>query len=222
MVRIAWRRVQSINLVGRRLRPCGREFIARHATVELLSGKVRLPTKVEEEGARLYALLQRSVDTEIQQTGFVPPEGYGMNGSKSENNGHDQNGWQCSDKREFIERIVREHNLDKAEVEALAVELHGHGVKSLNRLAASGFIDELLERHGGRKRGGQRGRQQGNGNGSSRQSSRPHLGAFYTAAYSDGFGLPVEHLAAVPTEVFLQVHLRDSEEAQRRASYWQP
>ncbi len=97
------------------------------------------------------------------------PEGYGLNGSKPESNGHDQNGWQCSDKqRELIERIVREHNLDKAEVEALAVELHGHGVKSLNRLAASGFIDELLERHGGRKRNGQRGRQPANGNGSSR------------------------------------------------------
>ena len=127
-------------------------------------------SQVEEEGARLYALLQRSVDKEIQQTGFVPPEGYGMNGSKpASGNGHQgSDGWQCSDKqREFIERIVREHNLDKTQVEALAVELFGQGVKSLNRLAASGFIDELLERHGG-KRHGNRGRQPANGNGRAR------------------------------------------------------
>ena len=81
-----------------------------------------------------------------------------MNDKPESSKGQDQNGWQCSDKqREFIERIVRENSLDKTEVEALAVELFGHGVKSLNRLAASGFIDQLLERHGG-KRNGNRGR----------------------------------------------------------------
>jgi hypothetical protein len=123
-------------------------------------------SQVEEEGARLYALLQRSVDKEIQQTGFVPPEGYGLNGSKPEPNGHDENGWQCSDKqRELIERIVRENCLDKAEVEQLAVERFGHGVKALNRLAASGLIDELLERHGGKRNGR---RQTANGDGSHR------------------------------------------------------
>jgi hypothetical protein len=128
-------------------------------------------SQVEEEGARLYSLLQRSVDKEIQQTGFVPPEGYGLNGNKPEkqpsNNGHSEQGaWQCSDKqRELIERIVRENCLDKAEVEQLAIERFGHGVKALNRLAASGFIDELLERHGGKHNGR---RQPANGNGSHR------------------------------------------------------
>jgi len=78
-------------------------------------------------------------------------------------NGNDD--WQCSAKqRELIQKIVRENNLDKAEVENLAQELFGHGVKSLNRLAASGLIDELLERYGGQRRNGNRGGYRRNGN----------------------------------------------------------
>jgi hypothetical protein len=33
------------------------------------------------ESARLYATLQQSVDEQMRQTGFVPPDGYGMNGA---------------------------------------------------------------------------------------------------------------------------------------------
>jgi hypothetical protein len=145
-----------------------------HSYVVSIRTELADASQVESESARLYALLQQSVDKEIQQTGFVPPEGYGTTGTgpaTNHTNGN-QDGWQCSDKqREFIARIVRENNLDKNEVEQLAVELHGHGVRSLNRLAASGFIDELLERYGGRKRNGHRNgntRQPVNGNGGAR------------------------------------------------------
>jgi hypothetical protein len=33
---------------------------------------------VREESARLYESLQEPVDQQIQKTGFVPPDGYGM------------------------------------------------------------------------------------------------------------------------------------------------
>lgn len=33
---------------------------------------------VREESARLYDSLQQAVDQQIQKTGFVPPNGYGM------------------------------------------------------------------------------------------------------------------------------------------------
>jgi len=112
-------------------------------------------TDIAGESARLYETLQKSVDQQVRQTGFVPPDGYGMNGRAEEANGTDD--WQCSNKqREFIERIVAENGLDKAQVEQLSVDLYGCGVKSLNRLGASGFIDELLERYGNRKRNGNR------------------------------------------------------------------
>ena len=45
--------------------------------------------EVAEESARLYLLLQNSVDQEIQHTGFVPTSGYGANGKSNGNgNGH--------------------------------------------------------------------------------------------------------------------------------------
>jgi len=57
-------------------------------------------------------------------------------------------------------------------VDELAKDRFGVGVRQLNRLQASGLIDELLERHGGQRRNGngngQRGRFQREGRGTSR------------------------------------------------------
>ena len=58
-------------------------------------------------------------------------------------------------------KIVSENNLAKNEVEALANERFGKGVKALNKLEASGLIEELLEKTG-----------QNRGNGRSRYQSR--------------------------------------------------
>lgn len=115
-----------------------------------------------QESSKLYQLLQTSVDNEIREVGFMPDATtYGMdnrsrpngNGNGHHDNGHDE--WQCSEKqRDLIQKIVRENQLDKNEIERLAVDLFGVGVKQLNRLQASGLIDELLERHGGQREGG--------------------------------------------------------------------
>lgn len=125
-------------------------------------------SQVEAESARLYRVLQDAVDREIQEVGFMPDATtYGMNNNGGGNGhvqrhagngeGNDNGGWRCSDKqRDFIERIVREHHLEKRNVEELAIELFGVGVKQLDRLQASGLIDELLERHGNKPRGQRR------------------------------------------------------------------
>ena len=128
-------------------------------------------TQVEAESARLYTLLQKSVDDEIQSVGFLPDATtYGMNGAGASHhqpsqppsaNGsgshltdhpiHEQPGdnWVCSDKqKELILKLVEQHGLEKKEVEALAKEMFGLPVKTLNRLQASGLIEELLERYG--------------------------------------------------------------------------
>ena len=124
-------------------------------------------TQVEEESARLYHLLQHSVDNEIQQVGYLPDAtSYGMNdhhekacvrGDHSPADEYQQPGadtWTCSDKqREFVLKLIAEHHLDKRDVEALAKEMFGAPVKTLNRLQASGLIDRLLELHGGKKNG---------------------------------------------------------------------
>jgi hypothetical protein len=62
----------------------------------------------------------------------------------------DNGRWKCSDKqRDLIVKLVDEHQLDRNEVDHLARQRFGKGVKQLNKMEASGLIDELLETHGG-------------------------------------------------------------------------
>lgn len=115
---------------------------------------------VAEESSRLYRLLQDAVDHSIKEVGFMPdPHTYGnaengtaSNGANGRNGHQATNGdtaWKCSDKqRDLIEKLVAEKGLDKHEIEALAQERFGVGVKQLDRLQASGLIDEMFERYG--------------------------------------------------------------------------
>ena len=114
---------------------------------------------VPAESERLYQRLQSTVDEQIKTTGFVPSATYGMEEAASATTpanitSLNSNGtWKCSDKqKELILKIVDEHNLDKSDVEALAIERFGKGVRLLNKVEASGLIDELLDTHGGQNR----------------------------------------------------------------------
>ena len=101
--------------------------------------------QAEKETARLYAVLQSSVDHNIQQIGYLP------NGTNGNGNGHapEPDPWKCSDKqRDLIRKITDEHQLEKAKVEQLAQDRFGKGVKALNKLEASGLSEELLEQTG--------------------------------------------------------------------------
>jgi hypothetical protein len=118
---------------------------------------------VAAQSEHLYKLLQSNVDEQILNTGFVPPATYGMD-PPAETTGRTQPGatpptnisnwqrgpaWKCSDKqRDLVLKLVEEHHLDKADVEALAVERFGKGVRTLNKVEASGLIEELLDTHG--------------------------------------------------------------------------
>jgi hypothetical protein len=145
--------------------------------------------QVEEESTRLYALLQSSVDRELQQPGYIPAGNgngeiqphpqqvnskaplpnsngyvhprsngkqradYSLRQRNGYRNHHNNNGgfeseWNCSIKqKELILRIVQENKLDKRDIEQLAQQLFSKGVKYLNKLEASGLIDELLRRY---------------------------------------------------------------------------
>ena len=128
---------------------------------------------VSAESDRLYGLLQTAVDTSIQKIGYLPEpaakNGSGSNGNgngaavghrngnpvvPSNGNGNGQDRWACSDKqRGLILRITDEHKLEKDRVEQLAQERFGKNVKALNKLEASGLIDELLAQTGQRNNG---------------------------------------------------------------------
>ena len=121
-------------------------------------------TQVETEVQKLYALLQQSVDQEIQHAGFIPGSNGNGNGhhngrSQSRSNGNGTRGgytphpaaerWNCTDgQRGFILRIISDHKIDKQEVEDLSQQLFGVGVKQLNKMQASQLIDDLLVRAG--------------------------------------------------------------------------
>ena len=103
--------------------------------------------QVESESSRLYALLQSCVDRDIQESGFLPANGHHTNGNGS--NGHGEN-WSCTEKQKaLILKVINDHHLDKHDIESLAQDRFGKGVKALNKMEASGLIEELLETHGG-------------------------------------------------------------------------
>ena len=120
---------------------------------------------IASESGRLYQLLQSNVDEQMLRTGFVPPTDYGMEDADNGASRHSnitplqQNAaWKCSDKqKDLILKLVEEHQLDKNEVDHLARQRFGKGVRQLNKVEASGLIDELIDIHGGTNRQGDRG-----------------------------------------------------------------
>ena len=119
-------------------------------------------SQLQAESSRLYKLLQEGVDTSIKETGYLPTangngNGNGRSGISNGNNNRtrDNGDWGCSEKQKsLIQTIVGENSLNKNDVEALAHERFGKGVKSLNKLEASGLIEELLEQTGQNKKNG--------------------------------------------------------------------
>jgi hypothetical protein len=103
---------------------------------------------VQAESDRLYGILQTSVDSSLQRVGWLP-EPTPKQHNNGNGNGNGQERWSCSDKQKnLILKIVEEHKLDKKEIEQLAQERFGKGVRALNKLEASGLIEELFEKHG--------------------------------------------------------------------------
>ena len=114
-------------------------------------------TQVPAEAARLYRLLQDGVDTSIQDIGYLPEANTNGNGTahprNGNGNGHStpRNGnghgdaWNCTPKQQaLILKIVEEVQLDKQDVERLAMNRFGKGVQQLDKLEASGLIEELF------------------------------------------------------------------------------
>lgn len=120
--------------------------------------------QIPAQSAELYVLLQECVDRDIQRVGFLPPPTNG-NGNGSHKNGHHAPAatqvetWACTEKqRNLILKIVEDNHLDKVAVDSLAMTRFRKPVKQLNRLEASGLIEELLETHGGNNgKGGRNG-----------------------------------------------------------------
>lgn len=123
--------------------------------------------KIDEASQRLYRQLQDAVDRDIQETGFLPgnegseqtsdmpPFQRGGNGTRGSQS---RDSWNCSDKqRGLIEKLMDEHKLSFDEVDELARFRFRSGLKDLNKMSASGLIDELIDTHGSKSKAGNRG-----------------------------------------------------------------
>lgn len=159
-----------------------------HSYVVSLQTEITDLGQVEAQSAQLYAILQKTVDKELQQVGFLPesaengsnggrsrtrqyPSPNGSNGHVRPSNGHSarngQNGrqsdeaWACTEKqRGLILRIVEDNRLNKDDVEGMARQLFGVGVVECDKMQASQLIEELLESTGAKRNQGSRWRRQ--------------------------------------------------------------
>ena len=146
----------SLTLEANYSKKIGLPGYSSHQYSLTLKTEVNNINQVEAESARLHQTLQTAVDRELQKVGFLPSGTNGNGGHTQPNgNGNQPNGngrsetWACSEKqRDLIIKITDEHKLDKSNVEQLAQDRFGKTVKALNKLEASGLIEELLEQTG--------------------------------------------------------------------------
>ena len=166
----------AIKLIGNYAKRLGLPGYSSHQFSVSIETELTDSGDIQGEATRIYHLLQDAVDREIQMTGFVPDEAYGLSNGPS-HSGPSSNGngrWSCSDKqKELILKLVTEHDLDRDVIEEIALDRFGSGVKALNKLQASGLIGELIElanttpRNGAKPRGsnGRNGHRASNGKG---------------------------------------------------------
>jgi len=148
----------AITLEANYSKKIGLPQFSSHQFSLTLKAEVTDLNQVGQESARLYSLLQNSVDQELQHPGYVPGQ-VPVKPAKGNGNGHGnghhrsvrpaEEPWKCSEKqKELILKITDEHKLDKNSVEQLAQDRFSKGVKELNKLEASGLIEALLEQTG--------------------------------------------------------------------------
>ena len=141
----------SLTLEANYSKKIGLPGYSSHQYSLTLKTEVNNINQVEAESARLHQTLQTAVDRELQKVGFLPSgtNGNGQPNGKTENGNGRSEPWACSDKqRDLIIKITDENKLDKNKVEQLANDRFGKTVKALNKLEASGLIEELLEQTG--------------------------------------------------------------------------
>ena len=138
----------SVNLEMSYAKKVGLPSFSSHNFSVSLKTEVARLEDVRGEVERVYRLLQTAVDEQIVSPGFVPGQEQAAPAPKNDANA-DNKPWKCSDKQKaLILKIIDEGKLDRGEVEQLAVTRFGHGVTQLNKLQASGLIDELLGKTG--------------------------------------------------------------------------
>lgn len=188
----------AIKLIGNYAKRLGLPGYSSHQFSVSIETELSDSGDIQGEATRIYHLLQDAVDREIQETGFVPGDEYGLrdhglfpadtngNGNGSHGgNGH-RNGkgthpaptpWSCSDKqRQLVADLQAELGLTDEELDARSERLFRKPAHGLDKLGASGLISDLLAEAGIRRQRSGNGIHNHNGNGNGSPRSLPSNG----------------------------------------------
>ena len=109
--------------------------------------------EIQEESERAYRLLQKSVDAQLHNPGFIASE----NGKKQRGEGNqtektDPQLWNCTEKqRGLILKILSQNELSESAVEQVAQEITRRQMSDLQKGQASLVVGEVLDRWGSTK-----------------------------------------------------------------------
>ena len=110
--------------------------------------------EIQEESERAYRLLQKSVDAQLRNPGFIASEnGKEQRGEENQTEKTDPEKWNCTERqRGLILKILSQNDLPESAVEEVAEELHGRSMSELGKMQVSTVISEVLDRWGKHKR----------------------------------------------------------------------
>ncbi|QYY37448.1 hypothetical protein [Ruficoccus sp. ZRK36] len=117
---------------------------------------------IQQASTHLYRQLQDAVDRDIQETGFLPVSGSSLHEpartplradpNRPDFNRQASTGWACSPKQQaLIERMMKEHGITTDALEELSQSRFQTPLTRLNKMQASGLIDELIGTYGSAK-----------------------------------------------------------------------
>lgn len=164
----------AIKLIANYSKRLGLPGYSSHQFEVSIETEITHISELAAETERLYGSLQAAVDARIQQVGFVPDEHYGIQPTQKPVPGASCSqttstssvkqtppvgapessiatvpAWKCSEKQQsLILELVGKARLDDATLNELATRRFNKAVAMLNRMEASGLIDELMNSSG--------------------------------------------------------------------------
>ena len=162
----------AIKLIANYSKRLGLPGYSSHQFEVSIETEISNTSELSVETERLYGSLQATVDAQIQQVGFVPDEHYGMQAAQTPVPGafgsqttstssvrqtppvgasggpiEPTPAWKCSEKQKaLIMELAVKVGLDDSALNELASRRFNKSIAILNRMEASGLIDELMNR----------------------------------------------------------------------------
>ena len=167
--------IMAIKLIANYSKRLGLPGYSSHQFEVSIETEITHVSELSAETERLYGSLQAAVDARIQQVGFVPDQHYGIQPAQTpvpgavnsqttsttsfvrqtplvgvpEGSTGTVPAWKCSEKQQaLILELAGKAGLDDSALNELATRRFNKPAAMLNRMEASGLIDELVNRSG--------------------------------------------------------------------------